>query len=83
MLSVVNVFPNSLSVKAVTDGVIIAQKYYLRATVNPRGSLRVGHYLSYVALAKATWLKSDNDHVTEIGKREFDNDTSFLFFFSG
>ena len=48
-LSVVNVFSDSLTVKAVSDGIIIKQKYNLRATVNHIGSLTAGHYWSYVA----------------------------------
>ena len=38
-LSVVNVFPDSLTVKAVSDGIIINHKYNLQATVNHTGSL--------------------------------------------
>jgi ubiquitin C-terminal hydrolase len=81
-LSIVNVFPDSLTVKAVSDGLIIKHKYNLRATVNHIGSLTAGHYWSYVALSKSTWLKCDDDRVTEISKRELNNDTSYLFFFS-
>ena len=81
-LSVVNVFPDSINVKAVSDGIIIKHKYNLRATVNHRGSLIAGHYWSYVALSKSTWLKCDNDHVTELSKRELNNNMSYLFFFS-
>ncbi len=81
-LSVVNVFPDMLYVKAVSDGLIIDHKYNLRATVNHRGTLTSGHYWSYVALTKSTWLKCDDDHVTEISKRVLNNDTSYLFFFS-
>ena len=33
-LSVVNVFPDTLNIKAVSDGIIIDHKYNLRATVN-------------------------------------------------
>ena len=81
-LSIVNVFPDSLTVKAVSDGLIIKHKYNLRATVNHIGSLTAGHYWSYVALSKSTWLKCDDDGVTEISKRELNNNTSYLFFFS-
>ena len=81
-LSVVNVFPDSLTVKAVSDGIIINHKYNLRATVNYRGSLEAGHYWYYVALSKSTWLTCDGDHVTEISKRELNNNTFYLFFFS-
>ena len=81
-LSIVNVFPDSLTVKAVSDGLIIKHKYNLRATVNHIGSLTAGHYWSYVALSKSTWLKCDDDRVTEISKRELNNNTSYLFFFS-
>ena len=81
-LSIVNVFPDSLTVKAVSDGLIIKHKYNLRATVNHIGSLTAGHYWSYVALPKPTWLKCDDDRVTEISKRELNNNTSYLFFFS-
>ena len=56
-LSIVNVFPDFLTVKAVSDGLILKHKYYLRATVNHIGSLTAGHYWSYVALSKYTWLK--------------------------
>ena len=80
-LSEVNV-SDSLTVEAVSDGIIIKHKYNLRATVNHRGSLTAGHRWSYVALFKSTWLKFDNGHVTEISKRELNNNTSYLFFFS-
>ena len=76
-LSIVNVFPDSLFVKAVSDGLIIKHKYNLRATVNHIGSLTAGQYWSYVALSKSTWLKCDDDRVTEISKRELNNDTSY------
>ena len=53
-ISVFNVFPDSLTDKAVSDGMIINQKYNLRATVNHRGSLMAVHYWSHVALSEAT-----------------------------
>ena len=81
-LSVVNVFPDSLTDKTVTDGITINYKYNLRATVNHTGSLIAGHYWSYVASSKSTWLKCDDDRVTEISMRELNNNTFYLFFFS-
>ena len=80
-LSVVNVFPDTLTVKEVSDGIIINHKYNLRATVNYRGSLSAGHYLSHVALSKCTWLKFEDGHVTATSKRELNNNTSYFFFF--
>ena len=68
-LSIVNVFPDSLTVKVVSVGIIIKHKYNLRATENHRGSLTTGHYWFYVALSKSTWLKCEDGHVTEISKR--------------
>ena len=41
-LSIVNVFPDSLTVKAVSDGLIIKHKYNLRATVNHMAHLQPG-----------------------------------------
>ena len=49
-LSVVNVFPDSLTVKVVSDGIVINHKYNLRATVNHRSSLMAGYHWSYVVL---------------------------------
>ena len=55
-LSVLNIFPDSLTVKAVSDGIIINHKYNLRATVNHIGLLRAGHHWSYVALSSVSVL---------------------------
>ena len=43
-LSVVNIFPDSFITKAVWDGIIIAHKYNLRATMKNRGTLMAGQY---------------------------------------
>ena len=59
-ISVFNVFPDSLTDKAVSEGICDYNhynhnhKYNLRATVNHRGSLTAGHYWSYVASSKST-----------------------------
>ena len=77
-LSVLNIFPDSLTVKAISDGIIINHRYNLRASVNHIGSLTAEHYWSCVALSKSTWLKYDDDHVTEISKRELNNNIILL-----
>ena len=79
-LSVVNVFLDSLTVKRYQMA-LSSTIYNLGATVNHTGSLTARHYWSYVALSKSTWLKCDDGHVTEISKRELNNNTFYLFFF--
>ena len=74
----VNVFSDSLTVKEVSDGIIIKHKYNLRATLNHIGSLTAGHHWSYVTLSKSTWLKCYDYHVTEISKKELNIYTSYF-----
>ena len=78
----VRVFPDTLKIKAVSDGVIMKHIYKLRATVNHRGSISSGHYWAYVALSNSTWLKCDDDKISVISKRDLNNDSSYLFFYS-
>ena len=80
--SKVTVFPDTLKIKAVSDGVIMKHIYKLRATVNHRGSISSGHYWAYVALSNSTWLKCDDDKISVISKRDLNNDSSYLFFYS-
>ena len=74
--------PDTLKIKAVSDGVIMKHIYKLRATVNHRGSLSSGHYWAYVSLSNSTWLKCNDDEISVISKRDLNNDSSYLFFYS-
>ena len=80
--SKVTVFPDTLKIKAVSDGIIMKHIYKLRATVNHSGSLSSGHYWAYVALSNSTWLKCDDDKISVISKRVLNNESSYLFFYS-
>ena len=54
---VVNVFPDSVTIKAVSDGIIINHKYCL---TEPQRHLVLGTTCLVYLLSEATWLKYDN-----------------------
>ena len=78
----VNIFPNLLTLKAVSDGIIIKHSYRLRAKINHQGSLESGHYWALVANSRCSFLKCDDFRVFETDRWDLNSASSYLLFFS-
>ena len=78
----IKIFPNLLTLKAVSDGIIIKHSYRLRATINHQGSLESGHYWALVANSRCSFLKCDDFRVFETSRWDLNSESSYLLFFS-
>ena len=78
----IKIFPNLLTLKAVSDGIIIKHSYRLRATINHQGSLDSGHYWALVANSRCSFLKCDDFRVFETNRWDLNSESSYLLFFS-
>ena len=78
----IKIFPNLLTLKAVSDGIIIKHSYRLRATINHQGSLESGHYWALVANSRCSFLKCDDFRVFETNRWDLNSESSYLLFFS-
>ena len=77
-----NVFPNLLTLKAASDGIIIKHSYRFRATINHRGSLDAGHFWALVANSRCSFMKYDDFRVLETNRWDLNSNSSYILFYS-
>ena len=80
-LTNLHAFPTLLSLKSVSDGVVINHLYCLRASINHQGTVEAGHYWAFVEYS-GHFYKCNDSKVSEANSGDLNNNTSYIIFFS-
>ena len=80
-LTKVNIFPNLLTLKSISDGIIVNHSYRLRASINHQGNLESGHYWAFVTNSRCSFVKCDDSRVSESKRCNLNNNSSYILFF--
>ena len=80
----VKIFTDSLTVPVKIDNTVTLKRTFkLKATINYRGTLNLGHYWAFIREeATDSWLKCNDTSVIKVNFNDLSNDSSYILVYS-